>query len=164
KLAPPDGASVHSMVALDPPWMAAIGSPDIFLSFDGQTWKPCARLPAGVEVHDVAPLSGKSLLLATSVGLRVSADLCRSWQPFGRALEGNTIQAICRHPVRKSVLFAARYGVIYTSPDGGRSWAILSPEACPAGSVKQMLVVPGVPDRLFVLTPRQGVFMLPLDQ
>jgi hypothetical protein len=26
-----------------------------------------------------------------------------------------------------------------------------------------MLVVPGTPDRLFILTQRQGVFMLPLD-
>ena len=30
-------------------------------------------------------------------------------------------------------------------------------------SVKQLIVVPGSPDRLVVLTPQQGLFALPLD-
>jgi photosystem II stability/assembly factor-like uncharacterized protein len=78
-------------------------------------------------------------------------------------MEGNTVQAICRHPVRSGVLFAANYGHIYRTKDAGRSWSKISPERSPVSSVRQLIVIPGTPDRLIALTRQQGVFMLPLD-
>jgi photosystem II stability/assembly factor-like uncharacterized protein len=159
----PGDADIRSLVSLEPPLMAAISASDIFLSSDAETWIACARMPGGAEVLGIAPLSGPNLLAATSAGLRVSANLGASWRAVGGTLEGNTIQAICRHPVRTSVLFAARYGAIYMSSDRGRSWVRISPDPWPVCSVKQLLVVPGTPDRLFVLTHQQGVFVWSLD-
>jgi photosystem II stability/assembly factor-like uncharacterized protein len=159
----PAGVAIRSLVELDWPSIAALTASDMFLSNDGETWRACARVPGGVEVHGVAALSGHGLLVATSGGLRISANFGASWRTLGGPLEGNTVQAICRHPLRLSTLFAARYGLIYASPDSGRSWIRISPEEWPVRSVKQLVVAPGTPDRLLVLTHQQGVFMLPLD-
>ncbi len=159
----PGAAAIRSLVALDPPWIAALSSSDIFLSPDGRTWSVCAPMPGAAEVHGVAALPGEGLLAATSAGLMASADLGRSWQPVDGPLAGNTIQAICRHPLRPSVIFAARYGLIYSSLDRGRSWTQISPDDWPVCSVKQLVVALADPGRLLVLTHQQGVFVLPLD-
>jgi len=151
------------VVELDPPWMAVLTASDIFLTSDGEGWKSCARLPLK-DVYGLVPLPGHALLAATSAGLSISTNQCASWQPMGGIFDGNTIQAICRHPNLTGMIFAARYGAIFSSIDAGRSWKRISPEDWAVASIRQMLVVPGRPDRLFILTQRQGVFMLPLDQ
>jgi hypothetical protein len=75
----------------------------------------------------------------------------------------DTIQAICRHPRKPWLLLAAKFGVIYASRDGGRSWKRISHDGWPIRSVTQLIVLPGSPDRLLVLTFLQGVWELPLD-
>jgi hypothetical protein len=101
--------------------------------------------------------------MATSDGLRISLNDGASWRPAGGPLGAETIQAVSRHPVISSMLFAARYGRIYASIDSGASWTTISPEKWAVDSVKQMIVVPGSPDLLLVLTQRQGVFEFRLD-
>jgi len=84
--------------------------------------------------------------------------------PLVRGLpEGNTVQAICLHPGPLSVLFAASYNSILASADGGRAWTRIAADGWRPDSVKQLIVVPGTPDRLVVLTPQQGLFALSLD-
>ena len=163
KLQFPGAAGIRSLVALDSPWVAALTRSGVFLSSDGETWKACAVLQGSGEIYGLAALPGQRLVAATSSGLWVSTNLCSSWRPLGGPLEGNTIQAIARHPVRTNELFAARYGLIFATRDAGRTWTRISPEDWPISSVKQLLVMPGAPDRLFVLTQYQGVFLLPLD-
>ena len=77
-------------------------------------------------------------------------------------LGGETIQAVSRHPSDPQWLFAAKFGTVFASNDGGSSWKEISPESWPVVSVKQLVVVPGSPSRLFVLTSQQGVFTLTL--
>jgi hypothetical protein len=94
--------------------------------------------------------------------LRVS-DEARSLRPVSGLPAGTTVQAICRHPGRATVLFAASYNSIYASADAGRTWRRMATDGWPVDSIKQLIVARGNPDRLLVLTPHQGVFALPLD-
>jgi len=153
---------LRSLVALDAPHIAAVTQFDIFLTSDGESWQPCAPPAAGSEVYGIAA-SRARLIAATGAGLRVSVNGCRSWESAGGPLDRSTVQAICRHPGRPSVVFAASYGRIYASADAGVSWQRISPDAWPVDSVKQVVVAPGAPDRLLVLSPQQGVFALPLS-
>jgi hypothetical protein len=154
--------AIRSLVPLDPPWIAAVAGSEVFLSPDyGDTWKPGAELPSGVAVHGIVPLGGNRLIAATSVGLRLLIGFDGSWRPTGGSLEGDTVQAICRHSNR--TLFAASHGLIYESGDSGLSWTPISPQLPSMGPVKQLVVVPGTPDRLFVLTRQQGVYVLLLE-
>jgi photosystem II stability/assembly factor-like uncharacterized protein len=104
------------------------------------------------------------LLAATYSGLKFSDDLGTSWKPVRGELGGNSIQAVCRHPAHPATVFAALYGAIYASADAGRSWARISPDDWPIRSVKQLTIAPALPDRLFVLTGQQGVFVLSLPR
>jgi hypothetical protein len=103
---------------------------------------------------------------------RVSIEDLLEWmqlnpQPVFRprlrgAFANDTIQAICRHPRLPSLLFAAKFGEVFVSDDAGQSWRRLSPEAWPIRSVTHLLVVPGKPDRLLVVSLQQGVWELAL--
>jgi photosystem II stability/assembly factor-like uncharacterized protein len=154
---------IAPIVAADLPWNVATADSRIFVSDGGETWKAWARIPDGATVHGIIQASGKVVLAATSAGLLMSPDDGASWRPAGAALGRNTTHAICRHPSRFSTLFAASHGAIYRSLDAGRSWSRMAGHGVPFRSVKQMVVVPGSPDRLLVLTSHEGVFMLPLD-
>ena len=153
---------VRALGASGSPWIAAVGTAGLFLSANGKTWRS-GTLPPGVELYEVVAIGGSSLRAASSGGLRASEDLGASWEPVPGPLEGNTVQALARHALEPSVLFAAQFGIIYSSQDTGRSWTRISPQSWPVTSVKQLVMVPGVPDRLFVLTPQQGVFAVDLE-
>jgi hypothetical protein len=152
---------IRSLSALEPPWIAAITESEILVSKDGDVWEPYGRVARGDEIHGVV-MSRPRFFVATTTGLRVS-EQGRSL-PLVRGLpEGNTVQAICRHPGPRLLLFAASYNSILASADGGRAWTRMAPDGWRPDSVKQLIVVPGSPDRLVVLTPQQGLFALPLD-
>jgi len=158
---PVDAAEISAFYALENPWIAAVGPGGILLSKDGKVWKRCSRSPG--EVYAIISTRDRSLLAATSSGLKASADMGASWHAVRGQLETETVQAVCRRPFGKS-LFAAKYGAIYTSTDDGRSWLKVSPDNWPVTSVRQLLVLPGMPDHLLVLTHQQGVWALELDK
>jgi photosystem II stability/assembly factor-like uncharacterized protein len=126
---------------------------------------------AGIERSDD---NGKTWLEANQgfCNRRLSIEELREWlaidlQPvFGGRLRGpfanETIQAICRHPRKPSLLFAAKFGEIFASPDAGQSWRRLTPADWSISSVTHLIVVPGRPDRLLVVTLQQGIWELPL--
>ena len=118
-----------------------------------------AREPAGVRGVASTP---RGLLAATTSGLRASEDQGRSWHAVRGPLEGDTIQAICRHPRKAAAVFAAKFGVVYASNDAGRTWTSISPDPWPISSVTQLAVLPGTPDRLLVLTLQQGIWEFPM--
>jgi len=160
---PAANMGIRAFEPLDPPWIAAVGTAHIFLSADGKSWRRRALAAETGEVYDITSTRSRRLLAATARGIWASDDLGVSWQPLHCVLEGNTVQAICHHPDRTSLLFAAAQGVVYASGDGGRSWRRISSNDWPISSIKQMIVVPGSPDRLFVLTQQQGVWAWSLD-
>jgi photosystem II stability/assembly factor-like uncharacterized protein len=153
---------IARIVAADLPWKVATADSRIFVSDGGETWKAWSRIPDGAT-HGILQASSELVLAATSAGLLMSPDNGASWKPASSALGRNTAHAICRHPFRFSTLFAASHGVIYTSLDAGRSWSRMTAGVAPFRSVRQMVVAPGTPDRLLVLTSQEGVFLLPLD-
>jgi photosystem II stability/assembly factor-like uncharacterized protein len=152
--------AIRSLVALDSPWIAAIAESDIYVTKDGEVWEQYGHA-AGGEIYGIAS-SRARFFVASTTGLRVS-DQARSLRPVSGLPEGNTVQAICRHPWRPGVLFAASYNSIFASADAGRTWRKMATGDWPVESIKQLIVARGNPDRLLVLTPQQGVFALPLD-
>lgn len=150
---------IRHFTALENHWIAAIGPAAILLSRDGRIWRWC--YPPASEVYDVVSTRDRSLLAATNSGLKASDDLGATWHSVRGDLEKDSVQAICLHPSKPGVLFAAKYGVLYTSTDSGRSWTKM-PIAWPVSSVKQLAVLPETPDELLVLTQQQGVWQLSL--
>lgn len=153
---------VNSLVRLTPLWMAAFAGSRAFLSEDGIAWKPTAAISGNTSIYSLVATAEHTLLAATSAGLMRSDDFGASWAPMPGSLQGSSISAMCKHPTRADALFAARYGVIYASDDGGRSWTQISPKGSSMGVIKQLVAVDGAPDRLFALTQRKGVFRLDL--
>jgi photosystem II stability/assembly factor-like uncharacterized protein len=154
--------AIRSVIPLDPPWIAALTQSEVFLSRDGEKWQRRPHPPGAGDVLGLVT-SGQRLIAATTRGLRVS-DQGRSWQPVSGPLEGSTVQAICKNPALPSNLYAASYQTIFEGTDGGRSWRKISPDQWPVQSVKQLMVRPGTPGRLLVLTQQQGVFELILQR
>jgi photosystem II stability/assembly factor-like uncharacterized protein len=152
----------RSVAALDPPWMAAIAGAEVCLSSDGENWTGCARPDGVAEVTGIVQTSGRRLVASTSAGVRISDDMGQTWKRVAGPLEGNTVQAICRHPLDNSMLFAAQYGIVYESTDGGASWTQITTNDWPVASVKQLVVAAAAPERLVVLSQQQGVFVIGL--
>lgn len=157
---PMTSARIRAFTVLSTGWFAAVGRSVILLSGNAGSWSLCS--PVGGDVYDVVSTRGKTLVAATSQGLKASDDMGVSWRPIAGDLGTDTIQALCRYPRKPEVLFAAKFGGIFRSLDAGRSWKRISPEAWPVVSVRQLAVLPGSPDRLLVLTQQQGVWNLTL--
>jgi hypothetical protein len=152
--------AIRSLVALDSPWIAAIAESGIYVSRDAEVWEEYGHV-AGGEIYGIAS-SRARFFVASTTGLKMS-DQAQSLRPVSGLPEGSTVQAICRHPWRPAVLFAASYNSIFASADAGRTWRRMATGDWPVESIKQLIVARGNPDRLLVLTPQQGVFALPLD-
>jgi photosystem II stability/assembly factor-like uncharacterized protein len=156
-------APIRSVIALHPPWIAAVTAQDVLWSMDGLNWTASNFTVSPKRVYGIAPAARETVMVATSEGLRISEDRGVSWRPLPGELEQNTIQAILQHPTRPSVWFASSYGVIYKTSDTLHGWKRISPGSWPITSVTQLAVMPDSPDRLLVLTPQQGLFDLRLE-
>ena len=138
----------------------------LYLTEDhGETWvlgRISARPPwpptREVEFLGVVRTDTNRFLAATTYGLFRSDDLGKTWQPQSEPFETGTIQAICKHPERENVLFAAQYGRVYVSDYYGRTWRRFPSES--VGAIKSLILLPGTPDRLFALTQSHGVYVM----
>jgi photosystem II stability/assembly factor-like uncharacterized protein len=135
----------------------------------GRTWskvnKGFCNRPADAPIGPREPVvtQGGRLLRPTAMGLQASDDRGATWQAVRGELESDSIQALSRHPQRPTVVFASKFGTVYASGDAGRSWRRISPPSWPIHSVRHLAVVPGAPDRLLILTPQQGAWVLELE-
>jgi photosystem II stability/assembly factor-like uncharacterized protein len=137
---------------------AALVSEDL-----GETWRPCgASGPDGRSstFYGVTFDSGDSsvALAATPAGLVRSTDGCRSWSPVRRGLEEATAAPVLFHPTRPGEAYVSQGGRILRSTDGGQSWSLFDDGARGNSGPSSLFVLPSVPDRLFALFPRRGVF------
>lgn len=73
------------------------------------------------------------------------------------------MRALCKHPTRSGLLYAALYGTIFGSSDNGRSWAPIHADDSDGQAVSALLVIPEMPDRLYALTETGGVYAIPLE-
>ncbi|HTS25161.1 MAG TPA: hypothetical protein VMH81_04765 [Bryobacteraceae bacterium] len=160
---PGDPVSIKTLVALGPASIAALGRSAIWLSSDGKEFRAAAPPATDAAIYALVATDHSGLLAATSYGLRRSEDFGQTWQAVGGGLDSSTVSAICKHPARPGVLFASRYGAIFASEDDGRTWAPITHPGDEMAVVRELFVAPGVPDRLFALTPVQGVFTLNLE-
>ena len=158
---PPLKQGVRHLARLSPSQITAITPAGLFFSEDGLEWRAAGPLPGNAEPYQLV-VEQNSLFVASSSGLMRSDDGGQSWELVLGGLQRSTVRAICKHPSRPGVLFAAQYGDIYESTDAGHSWTRISPENSEI-SIKELAIVPAWSDRLFVLTQRQGVFALPLE-
>jgi photosystem II stability/assembly factor-like uncharacterized protein len=155
-------ASVRALLRMNDSRVLAITSGGAFLSSITGHWTSLAPPPGNAEIYQVVSTEEGALLAATSAGLARSEDAGKSWRLLAGALHG-TVRAICKQPSAPGVLFAAGYGDLFESRDSGRSWAKVSPAGPMITAVKELVIVPGSPDRLFALTQNQGVFALELE-
>jgi photosystem II stability/assembly factor-like uncharacterized protein len=162
---------VHLLTPIGTAGLAAATASAIFISENGSQWKTTAPLPISGTIYNVAPAGGRSLIAGTSSGLIRSDDLGASWEPVTWGLGPSSVSAVCQHPLHPQTVFAAQYGVVYQSDDGGNNWRAISPSrqasAVDIEVIKALAVLPGSrdsgsPDRLLALTQSQGTFALPL--
>jgi len=135
----------------------------VLLSPDGIDYRPAASPAEGSEIFGLIGTTHAGLIAATSRGLRISDDFGKTWHAPAGSLGESSVSAVYEHPTRPGLLFAARYGVIFTSADDGRTWLPLTPEGEELPAIRGMAVAPGVPDRLFAITQVQGVYSVPLE-
>jgi photosystem II stability/assembly factor-like uncharacterized protein len=134
------------------------------LRFAPQPMQTATTAPAldDLWIHDAVTTEGSDMLAATSRGLARSHNGGVTWQLVAGTLDGSTVSALCRHPTRTGFLFASVFGKIFGSRDDGRSWTPLTAGDEQASDLTELLVLPGVPDRLFALSRSRGVYSMAL--
>ena len=75
-------------------------------------------------------------------------------------LDGATVSAICKHPTRRGVLFASRYGAVFGSVDDGRSWEPITPDGVELPAIKELVVTAAIPGAIFAVTHNQGIYAI----
>jgi photosystem II stability/assembly factor-like uncharacterized protein len=136
----------------------------LFLSpDDGRTWIPIPLPGRGFAVYDVALSCGADdgIFVATSHGLFRSPDSSFHWVRQG--LTAETVTAVRCDTQRRGSIFAAQYGRIYGSRDGGQTWAALPAEGLEGAAVDRLWLAPWLPDRLFAIVQGQGILYLDLE-
>jgi hypothetical protein len=92
-----------------------------------------------------------------------STDSCASWEPVLGGLDRATVNAVAYQPHGAGEAFAAQFGKIFRSTDGGLSWHPLDGEGPNGGYPSALVVFPMAPRRLFALFPRRGVLSISID-
>lgn len=117
----------------------------IFGDIPTNTWRMMCGAALGIpltELPDLAYLADGRLIVATSIGLRVSPDRGCSWEPVP-PLGARKVAALVQHPSERNTLFAsAEIGgssTIQVSQDGGARW--IQRYAAPAGDVIERLAI-----------------------
>lgn len=85
------------------------------------------------------PLSRFRLLLATNVGLWVSADAGLSWSTAGSALEGVAVTDVFIHPQQRGRWLAAGAGGIWRTMNAGSRWQALGKGLPPASHLRSLV-------------------------
>ncbi len=139
-----------------------IPTPLLMPSSDGVGYETTKHPGNGNEIYGIVATDHNGLLAATSRGLMRSDEVEKTWQPLPGLLDGSTVTAICKHPTRAGVLFAAKFGVIFVSKNEGQTWERLTSANDEMEVIKELLVVPEIPDRVFALTRSHGVYSIPI--
>ncbi len=113
-------------------------------------------------IHDAVTMESGEMFAATPRGLAKSQDAGLSWQPVPGMLDGTTVSALCRDPIRDGVLYASLFGGIFRSRDYGSTWTLLPFSGERPNDITALLVVSGNPDRLLALSRNRGVYAMAL--
>jgi photosystem II stability/assembly factor-like uncharacterized protein len=126
----------------------------------GVTWSKCGDPQPGATWYGLAvdPATPNIALSATAAGLFRSTDSCTSWAPVHDGLPAATASIVLFHPKRPREAYVAQGGKVFRSTDGGQRWLSLEDDANGNSGPSSLFVLPEMPDRLFALFPRRGVF------
>ena len=130
----------------------------------GATWSKCGEPQPSTTWYGLAFDAGSPqlALAATASGLFRSTDGCQSWTPARSGLASETASIVLFHPKRSREAYVAQGGKVFRSTDGGNLWFPLDGTQADGGNgtsgPSTLFVLPEVPDRLFALFPRRGVF------
>jgi photosystem II stability/assembly factor-like uncharacterized protein len=145
------------------PGMAgAIAEPILLSTSHGVEYETTKHPGNGYEIYGMVATDHNGFLAATSRGLLRSSEVDKAWHPLPGMLGGSTVTAICKHPTREGIIFAAQFGVIYISKDDGHSWTNLPGGDGGTEVITELLVVPEIPDRIYALTRNRGVYAISL--
>jgi photosystem II stability/assembly factor-like uncharacterized protein len=126
----------------------------------GSDWQSCGEVRPGVAWYGLAvdAEDANIALSATAAGLFRSTDGCKSWKPSREGLRAETVSLVLFHPTRHNEAYVSQGGRVFYSIDGGLQWTPLDEEATGNSGPSSLFVLTAVPDRLFALFPRRGVF------
>ncbi len=130
----------------------------------GVTWRTCGA-PGGSTIWyalDFDPGNDAIALAATPAGLYRSVDGCTTWTEVRSGLAAQTVTLVLFHPTRPGMVFASQGGQVFESADAGLRWVPLEEEAHGGSGPLSLFIFPAVPDRLFALFPRRGVYSISL--
>jgi len=120
--------------------------------------------PDDLWIQDVVTTQGGDLLAASSRGLVRSNNSGLTWQLVPGALENTTVSALCGHPKRPEIFFAAVFGDIFASRDHGNTWTSLATGGEHPNDLIALLVLPRNPDRLLALSRSRGVYIIAVPE
>ena len=106
------------------------------------------------EVNDFV-FAGTALIAATSRGLYRSADSGATWRMITKGIDAGTVSSIA---ATNAIVYAAQYGKVFSSLDGGESWQENTAEGLDEASILRLTIGPA--GNLIALTPSRGVFVL----
>ena len=138
-----------------PAWVEA-GSGTWISRDSGKTWT-LGSLPArSSEIYELEA-AGELLWAATSRGLFRSQDHGKSWKLCDKGIDGgSTTPAVAVDPTKPLTAFAAQFGRIFQTADGGETWKEIQVEGLQGASIASLAVAPG---RLLALTSARGIFL-----
>ncbi len=133
---------------------------------EGATWRDCGHPMASTAWYGLAfdITSSNIALAATSTGLFRSVDACQTWQPVRNGLRAETASLVLFHPTRSGEAYTSQGGRVFFTTNSGLSWSPLDEEGQGNSGPSSLFVLPSVPDRLFALFPRRGVFSTSIPQ
>jgi photosystem II stability/assembly factor-like uncharacterized protein len=140
--------------------LALTGTGALQSADSGATWTRCGDPQLSTTWYGLAfdPATPNIALSATAAGLFRSTDGCVSWAPVRDGLPAATASLVLFHPKRPREAYLAQGGKVFRSTDGGQRWLSLEDDANGNSGPSSLFVLPEVPDRLFALFPRRGVF------
>ena len=133
---------------------------------NGATWSECGPVQSATAWYalDFDASSPRTALAATSAGLFRSADGCRTWAAVLGGLRAETAGMVVFHPTRSGEAYASQGGRLFRSTDGGQRWSPLDDGGLGSSGPTSLVVLPAIPDKLFALFPRRGVFSISIKE
>ncbi len=137
-----------------PAWVEAGNG--IWISRDGgKSWTTSSLPVRGSEIYELES-AGDWIWAATARGLYRSLDHSKSWKMCDKGIDGgSTTSAIAVDAGNARVAFAAQFGRIFQTDDGGENWKEIPVDALEGASIASLGAAPG---RLVALTSARGIF------
>jgi len=126
---------------------------------NGAEWKKF-NFPDGSSLADAVISCTGQFLIATTQGIWRPPDTMGNPPEPARGIPGGTVSAVAFHPVRCQEAYAAQFGVVYVSRDGGTTWSAFG---TPIGSIQKLWIEKSAPNQLFAIVRGQGVFVWNLN-